>query len=133
MTEGQNLDIDLVRRYALTTWTIKQGEMVSLMVHLGHRLGLYEAMDGAGPLTAGELASFTGCHERWLLEWLRCHGAAGLLATEDGDVFTLEAEAAAVLARRGEPTYAAAVFANLRPREVVDGLADAFQIGRAHV
>ena len=129
VAEGQNLDIDLVRRYALTTWVFKQGEMVSLMIHLGHRLGLYEAMDGAGPLTAGELASSTGCHERWLLEWLRCHGAAGLLATEDGDVFTLEAEAAAVLARRGEPTYAAAVFANLRPREVVDGLADAFRTG----
>ena len=60
VAEGQNLDIDLVRRYALTTWGFKQGEMVSLMIHLGHRLGLYEAMDGAGPLTAGELASSTG-------------------------------------------------------------------------
>ena len=38
VAEGQNLDIDLVRRYALTTWVFKQGEMVSLMIHLGHRL-----------------------------------------------------------------------------------------------
>jgi hypothetical protein len=26
----------------------KQGETVSLMIHLGTRLGLYEALDGAG-------------------------------------------------------------------------------------
>lgn len=129
MTDEQTLDADLVRQYSLATWGFKQGEMVSLMIHLGHRLGLYEAMDGAGPLTAEKLAISTGCHERWLLEWLRCHGAAGLLVTEDGCLFTLEDEAAAVLARSREPTYAAAVFSNLRPPEVVDELAEAFRTG----
>lgn len=129
VTDEQNLDMDRVRHYSLTTWVFKQGEMVSLMIHLGHRLGLYESMDKAGPLTAADLAALSGCHERWLLEWLRCHGAAGLLTTADGERFALETEAAVVLARSDEPTYAAGVFANLRPREVVDGLASAFRTG----
>ena len=44
------------------------------MIHLGDRLGLYRALDGAGPVTAAELAGTTGLHERWLLEWLRGPG-----------------------------------------------------------
>src|SRR3954452_10564782 len=93
-----DLDRDKVGAFALQVWTYKQGEVVSLMVHLGDRLGLYRAMDGAGPLTATDLAARTGLQERWLLEWLRSQAAAGLLATTDGTVFELEAEAAAVLA-----------------------------------
>ena len=42
-------------------WSYKQGEMVSLLVHLGDRLGLYRVMDGAGTLTAQELASARVC------------------------------------------------------------------------
>ena len=44
------MDMDAVRQVSLTVWGHKQGEMVSLMIHLGHRLDLYTALDGAGPL-----------------------------------------------------------------------------------
>ncbi len=44
------LDPDRVGKYAITAWGYKQGEAVTLMVHLGHRLGLYQALDGAGPV-----------------------------------------------------------------------------------
>jgi hypothetical protein len=37
---------------ALRVWGYKQGEVVSLMIHLGDRLGIYRALDGAGPVTA---------------------------------------------------------------------------------
>ena len=33
---------------ALRVWGYKQGEVVSLMIHLGDRLGIYRALDGAG-------------------------------------------------------------------------------------
>ncbi|MED5276682.1 MAG: class I SAM-dependent methyltransferase [Actinomycetota bacterium] len=124
-----NIDLEKLQKYALNTWLFKQGEMVSLVIHLGHRLGLYEAMDGAGMITAEELSGSTGCHERWILEWLRCNAAAGLIETSDGINFRLEPEGAAVLAQSDKPTYAAAVFANLKPIEVVDGIADAFKTG----
>ncbi len=75
----EDLDLEKLLKYSLDTWLFKQGEMVSLVIHLGHRLGLYEAMDGIGSTTAEELSKSTECHERWVLEWLRCNAAAGLI------------------------------------------------------
>ena len=77
------IDRDLLSRYTLTTWGYKQGEMVGLMIHLGVRLGIYQALDGAGPVTSGDLAAATGLHERWLREWLRSQAAAELLTVVD--------------------------------------------------
>jgi hypothetical protein len=51
---------------ALRVWGYKQGEVVSLMIHLGDRLGLYQALRGVGPVTSGQLAARTGLQERWL-------------------------------------------------------------------
>ena len=72
-------DPDELKRYSFSVWSYKQGEMVSLMIHIGDRLGLYKSLDGAGPLSAAELAARTGLQERWLLEWLRGQAAARLL------------------------------------------------------
>jgi hypothetical protein len=41
-------DPDDVARFAFRVWSYKQGEMVSLLVHLGDRLGLYRALDRPG-------------------------------------------------------------------------------------
>jgi SAM-dependent methyltransferase len=125
------LDPDRLGMVALQVWSYKQGEVVSLMIHLGDRLGLYRAMDGAGPLGAGDLAERTGLHERWLLEWLRSQGAAGLLETADGERFELTPEAAAVLAdEQGSLWFAAGAFrGGVAPPDVVDRLADAFRTG----
>src|SRR3954467_3030904 len=89
---------DALALFQLMVWKYKEGEVVSLMAHLGDRLGLYRSMAGAGPMTVGDLAATTGFHERWLLEWLRGQAAAGLLETGDGERFELSDVAAAVLA-----------------------------------
>src|SRR5438094_10405395 len=89
---------DRLRAFSLRVWGYKQGEMVSLMIHLGDRLGLYRAMAGRGPVTAAGLAAATGLQERWLLEWLRGQAAAGLIGTEDGENFEISADAVAALA-----------------------------------
>jgi 2-polyprenyl-3-methyl-5-hydroxy-6-metoxy-1,4-benzoquinol methylase len=116
----------------LRVWTYKQGEVVSLMVHLGDRLGLYRAMSGRGPVTAGGLGSRTGLDERWLLEWLRGQAAAGLVESDDGDHFELSPEAAAVLAdETGSVWFAAGAFqGGVAAPEVVERLAEAFRTGR---
>jgi 2-polyprenyl-3-methyl-5-hydroxy-6-metoxy-1,4-benzoquinol methylase len=126
-----DLDPDKVALTAFQVWSYKQGELVSLMIHLGDRLGLYRAMDGAGPLSAAELAARTGLQERWLLEWLRSQGAAGLLDTPDGDTFSLGAEAAAVLADEDSSLWfaAGAFHGGAATPDVVDALADAFRTG----
>lgn len=122
---------DLVPLYALRVWTYKQGEVVSLMVHLGDRLGLYRAMAGKGPMTAGELAAATGLQERWLLEWLRSQAAAELITTADGVTFELPPEAVPVMAdEEGSVWFAAGAFTGgVAPPEVVDRLAEAFRTG----
>ena len=128
MTETDRaVDPDAAGLFAFKVWTYKQGEVVSLMIHLGDRLGIYLAMVDAGPLTAADVARRTGLHERWLLEWLRSQGAAGLLETTDGEHFELTPEGAAVLAdEEGSLFFAAGMVA---PPDVVDRLADAFRTG----
>jgi 2-polyprenyl-3-methyl-5-hydroxy-6-metoxy-1,4-benzoquinol methylase len=116
--------------FSLKVWGYKQGEMVSLLIHLGDRLGLYRAMDGAGPLTSDELAAVTGLHERWLREWLRGNAAADLLASDDGVRFELTPVGAAVLAQEDDSlAFAAGAFSGGIDSAVVDGIADAFRTG----
>jgi hypothetical protein len=109
----------------------KQGEVVSLMIHLGDRLGIYRALDRAGPVIAEALAARTGLHPRWLLEWLRGQAAAGLLDTADGLVFELTPEAAVLLAdEEGSVWFAAGDFQGAATTEqAVDRLAESFRTG----
>jgi 2-polyprenyl-3-methyl-5-hydroxy-6-metoxy-1,4-benzoquinol methylase len=123
------IDADAVQAFAFTVWNYKQGEMVSLMIHLGDRLGIYPELDGAGPITAAELAQRTGLHERWLLEWLRANAAARLLEYHEGDRFELTDVGALVLARSDSPSFAAAACLEPRPVGFVDRLAEAFKSG----
>ena len=117
--------------FALRVWQYKQGEMVSLMVHLGDRLGLYRAMAGSGRLSAEEVAARTGLHRRWVLEWLRGQAAAALVETDDGTSFELNDEGAQVLAHEtGSLWFAAGAFTGgAATPEITDRLAEAFRTG----
>jgi hypothetical protein len=55
------LDPDEVARFAFRVWSYKQGEMVSLLIHLGDRLGLYRVLDGAGAVTAQDWPDGRDC------------------------------------------------------------------------
>jgi 2-polyprenyl-3-methyl-5-hydroxy-6-metoxy-1,4-benzoquinol methylase len=117
--------------FALRVWGYKQGEVVSLMIHLGDRLGLYRSMAASGPMTAADLAAKTGLQERWLLEWLRGQAAAELIDTHDGETFELSAEARAVLAdSESSLLFAAGAFqGGMAPPAVVERMAEAFRSG----
>ena len=83
ISESGSPDPQDVKAYSFNVWNYKQGEVVSLMIHLGDQLGLYRALAGAGPLTAREFAAKTqldelqkqyvitarakGLGERWLI------------------------------------------------------------------
>jgi SAM-dependent methyltransferase len=101
------------------------------MIHLGDRLGIYRALDGAGPVTAEALAARTGLHPRWLLEWLRGQAAAGMLDTADGQVFLHTPEAAQLLAdEEGSLWFAAGAFQGaVAAEQIVDRLAESFRTG----
>jgi hypothetical protein len=52
-------------------------------VELGIRLGLYEALAGAGPVTATELASRADIAERYAREWLEQQAVAGVVEVDN--------------------------------------------------
>jgi hypothetical protein len=74
------------------------------LVVMGDRLGLYQAMAGAGPLTPAELAQRTGTTERYVREWLNTQ-AAGAYVDYDPDSgrYRLPLEHAAVLGHPSSP------------------------------
>lgn len=79
-----------------------------VMVSLGRQLGLYEAMADAGPLSSHEVASRTGCAERYVREWLNSQVAGGYLAYHpSSQTYELLPEAALVLADTNSPAYIA--------------------------
>jgi 2-polyprenyl-3-methyl-5-hydroxy-6-metoxy-1,4-benzoquinol methylase len=103
-----------------------------VLVNVGRRLGLYQAMVQVGPCTSVALGAATGIRERYVREWL-ANQAAGGYVTYDGEkqTYTLPPAQAMVLALEESPTFMAPAF------EVAssfwldeDKLVDAFRSGQ---
>ena len=80
--------------------------MNGVLVMIGGELGLWEALGGAGPLTAAEIAEKTGVSERYVREWASAQAASGYL-TYDAEVetFTLPPEQAMAFADPDSPVF----------------------------
>ncbi len=75
-----------------------------LMAYLGDQAGVFDAMDGAGPLTAEELAAKTGLDARYLREWLSAMAIGGYVEFDAAsEKFSLTPEQATILGREGQP------------------------------
>lgn len=119
-----------VRHFVKRVFDQMSGMVTSGMIYLGHHLGLYRAMQDAGPVTSAELAKTTNLHERWVREWLRGQAAAGLLEYEGEERFALSPIAALVLANEQSPAYAAGAFAQLPSQMgVLERLLESFETG----
>ena len=67
----------------------------SSLAYIGIKLGLYEAMANAGPVTSKELAERTGTVERYIREWLINQAAGGYVEFDPAtDRYALAAEQA---------------------------------------
>jgi len=75
------MTVDLTQRLADATI----GTLELYAVHLGRRLGLYDALDRHGPQTPPELARQAGIHPRYAREWLEQQAVAGYLAVAEPD------------------------------------------------
>jgi ubiquinone/menaquinone biosynthesis C-methylase UbiE len=107
-----------------------KGMGVSAMIYLGDKLGLYQTMHGAGPLTSEALARKAGLHERWVREWVRGQAAAGLIDYKGEERFELSPEVAMFLADANSPKLAVGIFSDLPQRmAVVEKLPEAFRTG----
>ncbi|HVR87549.1 MAG TPA: class I SAM-dependent methyltransferase [Planctomycetota bacterium] len=80
--------------------------MAGVTLILGHKLGLYRAMAGAGPLSSEMLAHKTGIRERYVREWLAAQAAGGYVTYDAASkTYELPPEQAFVLADAGSPAF----------------------------
>ena len=98
-------------------------------VVIGHRLGLYGSL-AQGPATADEFAARTGCHIRYLTEWLRGQAASGYLNYDPQTTrFSMTEEQAFGLADPEGPLLPAAATAVLGYLRSEPQLSEAFRTG----
>ncbi len=120
---------DRMQEYAGRLMAYKNGEMVSLMIHFGDELGLYQAMAGQDHVNAASLAQRTGLSERWLQEWLRGQGAAGIIDHLGDEEFVLSDVAEEALLDPDSPANLASFFFRPPSHEIIDSTMDAFRTG----
>lgn len=71
---------------------------VSLMISIGHRVGLFETLNQTGPTTSAGLAEAAGLNERYVREWLGAMVTGRIVeCDETSSVFSLPAPHAAIL------------------------------------
>ena len=122
------IDPDRLPLTVLEMFRIKQGEMVSALMHLGTRLDLWTALRDAAPCTSDELAAAAGLHERWVREWLHGLAAADLVQHSDGR-FALTPEASVVLTDASHWAYMPEVFGPPMTHREIERTAEAFRTG----
>ena len=103
----------------------------TLVLYIGHQLGLFKVMAQTGPITAQDLANQTNLSERYVREWLLAVASSDYVETDEtGTTFTLPDEHRAVLADEDSPYFLAAYPGVLQGTAIVmDSLIDAFKSG----
>jgi SAM-dependent methyltransferase len=122
------VDLELLGETVVDLYRLKEGEVMSAVVHLGERLGLFAALAEHAPVDSEGLAAASGLHERWVREWLFAISAAGLADHDDGR-FALTPEAAAVLVDENHPASMVGVFGPPITHREIDRTAEAFSTG----
>jgi SAM-dependent methyltransferase len=95
-----------VEEFLERVFTDFAGAATTVMTVVGDRLGLYQALAGAGPVTAAELADTTGLYPRLVTEWLASQVVSEYVTYHpDTGRYQLPAEHAAVLSEADSPAY----------------------------
>jgi SAM-dependent methyltransferase len=99
MTAQSSFDKQKAHTFVEKVLADTSGMAVTIMAHIGDRLGLFKTLTEAGALTSTELAARAQVNERYALEWLRGMTSAGYLAYDaPTQRFSLPAEHRAVFA-----------------------------------
>ncbi len=75
---------------------------LGLMISIGYRTGLFEAMKRLESSTSHEIAAIAKLDERYVREWLGAMTTGGIVDSEDGKTFQLPPAHAAMLTEDGE-------------------------------
>jgi SAM-dependent methyltransferase len=100
------------------------------LINIGDKLNLFQAMAGAGPMTAAELAQRTGTAERYVREWASGLAAAGYVDYVGDGRYELNPEQALVFVDETSPAYVMGGFQGmLAATRIVPKAVDAFRTG----
>jgi 2-polyprenyl-3-methyl-5-hydroxy-6-metoxy-1,4-benzoquinol methylase len=127
----QQIDTAKAEEFAGEVIGVLNGGMTSLLVSIGHRLGLFDRLAELPPSTSEEIATATGYDERYVREWLRGLTVAGFIRHDAaGDTYELPAEHAAAITRAAGPDNLAmlAQYVGLLA-DVEDGVIECFRHG----
>jgi SAM-dependent methyltransferase len=91
------IDIKRAQAFARQVFGFYTGGIVSLLIHIGYKHGLFDAA-AKGPATSAELAARAGLNERYVREWLGSLTTAGIFTHDAATgAFALPAEHAICL------------------------------------
>ena len=74
-------EFDRAKAKAFTQLMVRhlEGAAVSVMLEIGRRVGLFEAMAEMGPATSEVIAETAGLNERYVREWLAAMVCGGIV------------------------------------------------------
>lgn len=101
-----NIDMHKVEAFAGTVVTDIAAAFSGVMTNIGHKLGLYQAMAGAGEMTSSQLSQKTNTHERYVREWLNNQVAGNYIVyNKQLSTYRLPDEHVPVLADSDSPVF----------------------------
>lgn len=96
-TDAQRFDMQRVQAFGERVFGMYTGGMLSHLIDIGHRTGLFEAA-ALGPATSIALAERAGLQERYVREWLGAMTTGGIFTHDAATkTYALPAEHAQVL------------------------------------
>jgi 2-polyprenyl-3-methyl-5-hydroxy-6-metoxy-1,4-benzoquinol methylase len=131
MSATQTLDIEKAQQLGMKLLGDTTGALIGALMVVGDRLGLFDALAAAGPLTSDGLADRAGITERYAREWLSAMACRGYVAYDDATkTFSLTPEQVFCLVDQDSPLYLTGVFGVLPDYyRNLDLLTDAFRHG----
>jgi SAM-dependent methyltransferase len=125
----ETVDPARVEAFAGRLFELYTGGLLTFLVDIGHRTGLFAAA-AAGPATSAELASRADLQERYVREWLGAMVTGGILEHDpEAGTYRLPAEHAACLTGPGSGNLAPLSRLDTHLAKHVDAVARAFREG----
>jgi len=126
---SDHVDPDAVEAFASQVFGYYTGGMLTFMIDIGHRTGLFAALADR-PATSDELARRTGLHERYVREWLGALTTGRVLTYEPADTtYALPPAHAACLTGGGANDLAPVSRLATHLAKHVDAVTDTFHHG----
>jgi 2-polyprenyl-3-methyl-5-hydroxy-6-metoxy-1,4-benzoquinol methylase len=131
MTATVELDIEKAQQLGMKMLGDTTGGLIGVLAVIGDRLGLFDTLSAAGPLSSDGLADRAGVTERYAREWLSAMACNGYIAYDDlSKTFSMSPEQVLCLVDRDSPLYLTSIFSVLPDYwRNVDLLTNAFQRG----